>query len=148
MGGDGSLTFMCILADVSFSTEALTIIGTMGAGMIAAITMLFKLLMASKDKALVDMTSARDSFKEIADESVTSVESIVNRMRAEKGEEEFKPMKAIVPEHASPIKQSQQDTADLQTMRARLVAATLNLHLPAREASRPATPTEEKQLKT
>jgi hypothetical protein len=123
----------------------MTIIGVMGGGLISTIALLFKLLMASKDKQLVDMTSARDSFKEIAEESVSNVEQVVNRIRQEKGLPEFKPLKPVVPEHASPVSRAQKDTAELQTLRAKLVAATLSLDLPPRATSRPATPEEERR---
>src|SRR5678816_2719478 len=133
-----------LIADVSFSTEAMAIIGAMGTGLVGTIAMLFKQLMASKEKQLVDMTSARDSFKEMANESVSNLEVIANRGREQRGEPPFKLIAPVVPEHQSPVKEAQKQTAELQSLRARLVAATLNLELPAREVARLATEAEEK----
>jgi len=134
---------MNLLADISFSTEALAIIGGLGSGLVTAVIFLFKALMVAKEKQLADMTSSRESYKEMAAESIANIEVAVNRVRELNGEQKFKPLAPVVAEHRSPTGEVQKQQAELQTMRARLVAATLNLDIPPRPASRPATAAEE-----
>lgn len=123
------------LADVSFSTESMVVVGTLLAALTGAVSLLFRQLIATKDDALKAMTSQRDSYREMADEAIKNLEKAVNDGLKLSGRPPFAVVPPVVPEHSSPTTERQQDVADMQTMRARLVAATLALRLPAREAS-------------
>jgi len=121
-----------LIADITFSAEAIGIIGVMGTGLITAIALLFKLLMASKDRALDEMTTERNSYKQMAEEAIANGEKFVSDSLAKCGQPDFEPMAPVVPEHSSPVTRQQQDVAELQTLRARLVASTLAMKLPPR----------------
>jgi Flp pilus assembly protein TadB len=119
-----------------------------------AVATVFKLLMASKDAQLAaqatqyearlkDLDSQRKSYKEIAEEAVLIVESKVNQRLDAAGHPATKVLASVVPEHSSPVSVEQQATADLQTLRARITAATLASDLPPREAGRPETSPEK-----
>jgi hypothetical protein len=83
------------------------------------------------DQTLKNMTDERNSYKELAHEATKNLELAA----AASGSPLPAPVAPVIPEHSSPSSQRQRDTAELQTMRARLVAATLHLGLPPREAS-------------
>ena len=123
-----------VLADISFTTEGMVAIGALLSALVTAVVTLHRTLMASKDKHIEEMRDQRDSYKEIATEAVSAMEVGVNAKRAGRGFGPTPHVPAVVPEHNSPTTRKQQDTADLQTMRARLTAATLELGLPARVA--------------
>lgn len=117
-----------LLADVTLSTEAVVVIGVLLSGLAAAVGTVFKLLMAAKDDLL-------KSYKDVAAEAVDNLEAAHKAYAQRHGKHVPEPLAAVIPEHSSPPKQKQIDTADLQTLRARLTAATLGLELPARQAS-------------
>jgi len=75
------------------------------------------------------------SLKEIATEAVTNLELARDVKLQAEGRSKPAPVAPVIPEHNSPTTRRQRQTAELQTLRARLVAATLGLDLPAREAS-------------
>ncbi len=128
-----------MLGDVSFTTEGIVVIGGLLGALVTAVVFLFKLYDKSKDRQINDLISERNSYREMAAEAVAAVESNVNELRTLRGQPRFVPIAPVVPEHNSPVTPAQQDTADLQTIRARLTAATLALGLPAREAGQPVT---------
>lgn len=82
------------------------------------------------------LQSDRDSYRQMADEAVSRLEDAVRQSAGVTPP--APPLAAVVPEHNSPVTPEQQAEADRQTMRARLVASTLALGLPAREATAPA----------
>jgi len=126
-----------ILADVAFSTEGLVIVSGLLTALAGAVALLFRQLIASKDAELKAANSRADSYYEMAEEAIANLESAVNEKRALQGLPVSPVVPAVIAEHNSPTTLAQQRTADLQTMRARLVAATAALGLPAREAAAP-----------
>ncbi len=102
------------------------------ASLSAAVALVFKLLMRSKDEQLAEMTSQRNSYRQMAYESTAHLETLARRKRDKDGKPPVEPLLPIVPEHDSPTTRKQLDAADLQTARAKLTAATLALELPAR----------------
>lgn len=137
---------MALFAEVTFSTEAIVAVGGLLGALAGAIGYIFRLLMQSKDAQIAaaeaatklrDEESAKKSYKEIAEEAVAMAELRVNRERRASGYESTRVVAPVVPEHSSPVTTEQQKTADLQTLRARVTAATLALGLPAREPGAP-----------
>lgn len=124
-----------LLADVAFSTESMVIIGGLVAALTSTIGVLFRLLLAAKDAQLKTAESHGQSYRQMALEAVANLEMAVNERRATVGKSGFTVIAPVVPEHSSPTTQLQEDTADIQTLRARLVAASLHLELPARESA-------------
>jgi hypothetical protein len=120
------------MGDVTFSGTALLIIGGLLTTLTGVIATLFRMLMSSKDAQLVSMTSERDSYKEIADDAVGTLEARVNMEREHRGEAPFKAIAPVIPEHNSPTTQKQVNTAHLATLRARFTAATMALGFPPR----------------
>lgn len=120
-------------ADIAFTTEGGVVIGGLLTALASAVAVLFKLVISGKDQQIKDAQSERDSYKEISLEAVDRIEKVAHK------EKITVPYVApVVPEHSSPTTSKQQDSANLQTLRARLVAATLQLGQPPREASPPA----------
>lgn len=128
---------MVLLADLTISVEAASVIGIMGMMLIGVITKLFFMLIAQfedriKNKELSDQ---RDSYKEIGAEAVAHLRTVALKKLEDEGKVPPAAIADVVPEHSSPTTQKQADVAELQTMRAQLVASTLALDLPPREAS-------------
>lgn len=126
-----------MLADATFSTEAIVVASALLVGLSGAVVVIFKMLIAAKDEQLKDSESRAQSYKEMAEEAIKNLEAKVNELRSASGRPNFPVVPDVVPEHNSPTSPKQQATADLQTLRARLVAATVQLGLPAREAAPP-----------
>jgi hypothetical protein len=70
-----------------------------------------------------DLQATADSYRQMAEESVARLETAAELARAERGESPLEAVAAVVAEHSSPVSPAQQATADVATMRARLVAA-------------------------
>jgi len=126
--------FSLIFADIVLSTEAAIAISAILTALVGAISYIFKLLMSSKDKQLEDEKSRSKSYQEIAHEAVTSLEASVNELRLVNGLQPFKVVAPVVPEHNSPVTEVQQDVADLQSLRARVTAASLFLKIAPRDS--------------
>jgi len=124
-----------MFADVTFTTEGLTVILTLLGALWGAIGILFKKLIDAKDQHIKSAQDRGDSYREMAEEAIDDLEKAANRKLRAEGKAHFTKVADVVPEHSSPVSQKQQETADLATMRARLVAATLELGLAPREAS-------------
>lgn len=135
-----------MFADVVLSTESLVLMSGMGSVLTGAIYALYRsqvtnhelqiaAMKAQYDAQITDLKDQRKSYQEIADESTRALEYKVNELRGKKGKPPTLKVAPIVPEHSSPVSETQQATADLQTIRARLTAAVLELGLPARKAS-------------
>jgi len=143
-----------MLADLTISTEMMVVVSGVVVALVGGISFLFTMLMTNRsselaatkehfEKELANLKSDRDSWREMAEELGVNIEKAVNRHRAAKGLEPFVAMEPIVPEHSSPVSAQQQQTADIGTMRARLVAATKELGLEPRESAPPVA--EEKK---
>ena len=130
-----------------FFTEGTLAVGGVGSLFVGAITVVFKLLMTAKNEQIISITSERDSWKQMYSEAIGNLELAVNAKRAKEGKEHFKPVAAVVAEHNSPTTKEQQMVADMATERARLVAATMALELPARKEGEPALPLTLESLK-
>lgn len=139
-----------MLADVSFSTEALAVIAALLGAMATTVAFLYRNLdsnwrtQAEKaEKAFADekietekrlkaLEEERDSWRQISVESVLDLQKVANRARMQTGRHPFTPMEPVVPEHNSPATDEQKATADLATVRAALVAVTKDLGLETR----------------
>jgi hypothetical protein len=108
---------------------------------IAAKDAAFLAVIAAKDQAMQDMISQRNSYQKMATQSITGLELAANRLRQSRGEGPIEFVKPVVPEHNSPTTQAQIDTAELQTLRARAVAAALVLDVPLVDPDQPNTVT-------
>lgn len=127
-----------------------------------AVTMLFRLLQSIQDARLAEQKAQYEkqlvvqqaqaekqaaefirqlnekenetkSYKEISIEVTRHIETLANAKRAAEGKPPFKPVAPVVAEHSSPMTDEQKRAAELQTIRAQVVAASLILDLPARE---------------
>jgi hypothetical protein len=85
-----------------------------------------------------DATADQASYRQIAEEAVANLETMTNATRAAEGQPSLTVLAPVVPEHQSPTTPRQQAAADVATMRARLVAASLGLGIS------PKAPSEEK----
>jgi len=134
-----------VLADVTMSVEAaIGIAGAVLVTMAGSVAFMFRQLITSHSERLADqkaqcdremkaMASEKDSYKEIAAEAVDALENKVNELRRAAGKPSFPTVPPVIPEHSSPVSAGQQDTADLQTLRARVTAAVSALGLPPRD---------------
>lgn len=127
-----------MLADITISTEAMVVISAIVVSLTGAVTYLFTTIISNYDKQLEFLKSDKKSWQEMAQELGINIEKAVNRKRALEGLPPFRNLEPIVPEHSSPVTVQQQSTADIGTMRARLVAAAKELNLPPRLAPPPA----------
>lgn len=139
-----------ILAEaIVISTEAMVIVGGVVAALVSGITYLFFMLTSNRsaelvtqremfEKRIAAIESDKKSWQEMTLELGINIEKAVNRKRAAEGLAPFEVMKPVVPEHSSPVTLAQQQTADISTMRARLVAATKELGLPPRQIAQSA----------
>lgn len=80
-----------------------------------------------------DVLAEQASYQQIALEAVQNLEAVTNTARREHGEPPLVILAPVVAEHQSPTTDRQQATAEVATLRARLVAATLTLGLPPRD---------------
>ena len=123
-----------LLADVLISTEAMVVVATIVGALGGATTLLFKMVIDNRSAELKAMEGDRNSWKEMALESMERLDQAVAKHRKEshRPTPPVLPVAPIVPEHSSPITTQQQETADIGTARAKLVAATLALGLEPR----------------
>ena len=140
-----------LLADITISTEAAVAIAGIGGALISAIGMLFKMVVDNRSAELKAMEMDRNSWKEMALEGMERLDQAVAKHRKDSHRPipEVVALAPIVPEHNSPVTPQQQETADIGTVRAKLVAATLALGLeprkilPAEESKTEASDKEE-----
>lgn len=132
-----------VLADVTFSDAGLGIIGVLLASLAGAFTKVGLLLLKAKDDRLAadaerhkgELAAAQSrakSYEEIGLESIRNLEAAAREKRRSEGRPMPVPVAPVVAEHGSPTTQEALETAKLQTIRARLVAATHALDLPPR----------------
>lgn len=94
-------------------------------GVCAAVPALFLALMKAHASALADLTDQRNTYKAIADRAVARLEEEATERHRREGAVPSLVIAPVLPEHASPVTPRQQETADIATLRARLVAAEL-----------------------
>lgn len=148
-----------MFADVTLSTEMIVLVTAIVGGLVGGIVYLFKQDSRNQtewriaqekmyvnqlaeqnrllEERLKDKVEANKSLKEMLHEAVAVAEVYVNEKRAGVGMGPFTKLAPVVPEHSSPVSEKQQETADLQTLRASLTAAKLELGMPARESGPP-----------
>ncbi len=117
-----------ILADLVFSTEAEVVVGGLLLSLSGAIGVIFKLYVASKDRHLAGVEIERDSYRNMANEAVTNLETAVEKFLAD-DIKRVPRLAPVVPEHQSPTTPQARVIADIATLRARAVAAALALGL-------------------
>lgn len=124
-----------MLLAMTMDTESIVAVGAVLSATTGALVVIFRLLMTAKDTRIQQLEAEVLSYKEIAKEAVGGMEAVADRHAKALGKQRVAPLAPVVPEHSSPTTMAQQAIAELQTTRARLVAATLELGLPARTAS-------------
>lgn len=123
-----------MIGQVVVSTEVAIGIAVAIVGSVAgALGLVFKLLVASYDARLAAVTTERDNWKQGMREAVSNLRHAANEKRVRSGKEPYEELEPVVPEHSSPATKEQREVAELQTVRAALVAATKDLGLPPRE---------------
>jgi hypothetical protein len=135
-----------MLFAVEMSVETIALLTTTIGG---GVSVVFWQMLRAKDELAADLRiQVKDlkednkSHRQIGDEAVTALETVANQKRAADGKPPFKALASVVPEENSPVSEEQQRAADLQTSRAKLVAAKLILELPPREPGTPETAEE------
>jgi len=120
------------LGDITFSTETTVAVSGLLAALTGAIGLLFKLLIASKDRHIAATEAERDGYKVMADDAVNNLEKAVDRFV---NDETLRVVKVVpvVPEHSSVPSPMSKVLADQATLRARITAAVLALGFPARK---------------
>lgn len=105
---------------------AILLAAVTGAG--GVIALLFKMLIASKEKEienlksqLADMESVKDTFKDVAAEAMRSVVETTNYYRIKDGKPPLILPIKVVAEGSSPPKERQREAATAATMRATMV---------------------------
>lgn len=131
------------MGDVTFSGASLVVVSGLLSALVATIVALFRLLMASKDVALNDMTNQRDSYQRMAAQSIAALELAANRARKARGEGPFQPIPPVVPEHNSPTTEGQLATAEYQTLLARATRAGRLLDIPMEALTDEAAPSTD-----
>ena len=126
-----------LLSDITFSTETMVVVTAIVTGLTGAIAYLFKMLMDNLNARLILAEENLKNMKNIAEQAITNLEIIAKYKNKEGGIPSIPMLAPVVPEHQSRVTKTQQETADTQTLRARLVAATLALSLPPRKIGEP-----------
>jgi hypothetical protein len=128
--------------DVHFGTGEIAVITTLLGAVVAALSIIFKLLMAAKDAALVDCKAERDNYRSVANDAVRIMQAAMAKQREAQGEPPIKVIAPVLPEHQSPVTPAEQETAHQATLRAAVTAAALELGVPAR-SRKPDEPVDE-----
>jgi hypothetical protein len=120
--------------DVSFSVAGIAIITTLLGAVAGALVVIFKLLMAAKDQQIADIKEQRESYKKVAERTVDTLEQVSNKKVIDAGGVPVPKISPIVPESNSPTSPAQQFSADLETLKARQLVASLVLLPPVKPA--------------
>jgi hypothetical protein len=120
--------------DVSFSVAGIAIITTLLGAVAGALVIIFRLLMAAKDQQIADIKEQRESYKKVAERTVATLEQVSNQKVIDGGGVPIPKIAPIVPESNSPTTPSQQFSADLETLKARQLVASLVLLPPVKAA--------------
>lgn len=116
-----------MLADVTLTAESMAAIGTIIGGMATAIVAL-ALVCRTLYYKNVENYERMIVWKNMASDAVVVSEVAANKERARKGEEPFVP---VAPAQSAPSTKSQVELSEQATMKARTVAAALNVGVPA-----------------
>src|ERR1041385_2988656 len=92
-----------------------------------AVAIIFRLLQMSNERQVLDITADRNSYRQIAEEAVRQLEQARNQVRERRGQAPFTTFAPVQAEHSSPVKEQQIETAHIATLRARLIAAVLDI---------------------
>lgn len=121
------------------TTIAIGIATSIVLAVVSAVALLFKLLIASYEARMTSyeaqittITAERDNWKQGMREAVGNLRLEANKKRLRHGQAPYEELADVVPEHSSPPTAAEKETAELQTVRAALVAATKDLDLPSR----------------
>lgn len=120
------------LADVLFSTEGIVVISTLMAGMAGTVVYVHRLLMENQAARIKAVETERDNWKALGLEAASVTLTAANNARIKEGRPPLKVLADVVPEHNSPVTPEQFRTAELATVRAAVVAATLDLGIDPR----------------
>lgn len=115
------------IADVTLSTEAIVMIGALLSALTVTVSVLFKMLIATKDAQLQDEKIQRRAYQDVAEEAVNILDERVTTHLRETGQPVVASIAPVIPEHSSPATIQQVKTAEFATLRARLVANKLAL---------------------
>jgi hypothetical protein len=110
-----------------FSDESVYALGGAVAALWGALVVIFRLLIASKDKEIKMVEDQRDSYKGIAQESVDRLKGAATQHQVLRGITPLPALAPVVPEQHSPVTPVQRETANMQTLRSELTAAALAL---------------------
>lgn len=107
------------------------------AALVAAIGVLFRLVIKGYTDQLEDKDTEIVSLRSILKASLFATEVATNKLLALQDKPAIVPVAPVVAEHSSPTTPAQAKTADLATMRARVVASFVALDLPPIETEMP-----------
>lgn len=125
-----------MFSDIVINTETAAAIGAVLAVVNGALVFIFKLLMKAKDSQIASMESERDSWRTAATVAVENLELATTKFLSDDDPKKKIPKLApVIAQHCSPTLPQAQRLAELQTITARLTAATLALGLPPRTAT-------------
>lgn len=124
-----------LFSDVTFSTEGIVLITGLLATLVGAVSVIFKLLIASKDAQIASAVSDRNSYKGMYDDAMVALEIGINSKRRAEGKPPIQMLPPVVPEHNSEPTAVQQTTAVIATDRARLTAMVADLGLVPRQVA-------------
>lgn len=155
----GTLTLFSVVTGVVLA-EAVQVDSVTGLGLLAGsgtvIAILFKLLIASKDREFAVLMREKDqqllqqeglkkSYQEIATEAVKSATETTNYYRHQEGKPPLIAVAPVIPESHSPPSPKQQEDAKIQSLRAEMAAIKIVTGQPARVPSESeGTPKESK----
>lgn len=118
-----------MLADITVNTETMVVVSAVVGALATAIVFLFGLVISGLRSQLADANADTASWMQMAKEAMGNLEIASAKIRSLTGAPQPPALIAVVPEQSSPPTKQQESTADIATMRARLVAANLNLEL-------------------
>lgn len=122
MGGALSLVYRTMVANNAQAIQTLVISHAQA----------IQTLITTNAQAVQSVKEDRDSWKQMANEGIENLEKAAGRYQKGSKLKKVAPLRPVVPEHSSPPTITQVSTAEIQTKRARLVAATLALDLESR----------------
>ncbi len=121
--------------DVHFGTGEIAVITTLLGAVVAALTAIFRLLMAAKDAQIADLVARLKNSDSVGGDAVRMMQIAMEQKRAAEGMPSIKPLAPVIPEHQSPVTEAEEATARQATRRAEVTAAALELGVPGRKAN-------------
>ena len=122
-----------MLADITVNTETMVVVSGVVGALVTAIVFLFFMVLKGYQDALTEEKADTASWKQMAVEAMGNLENATVKIRELTGAPQPPALIAVIPERSSPPTEKQVATADIATMRARLVAANLNMGLEEKE---------------